>query len=139
MTVAQESKTAARSGPASPRPGRIERPSVDRSGNDRRERVFTRLSKDEKQRAEYWAGRRGYDSVNEYIAEAVAEKIQRENLDFDIPDILTARINQVIDELRAVSTNVANLERVSTMGFDSLIGLTRGDNYLLDEENGELT
>ncbi|MUU73396.1 hypothetical protein GK109_19540 [Pseudarthrobacter sp. GA104] len=114
-------------------------PGVDHNGNDRRERAFTRLSRDEKQRAEYWADRRDYDSVNEYIAEAVAEKIERENLDFDIPDILTARINQVIDELKAVSTNTANLERVVTMGFDSLIGLTRGDNYLLDEENGELT
>lgn len=136
MTVVQESQVAARSGFARPRSGG---PAVDHSGNDRRERVFTRLSKDEKQRAEYWADRRDYASVNDYIAEAVAEKIERENLDFDIPDILTARINQVIDELKAVSTNVANLERVSTMGFDSLIGLTRGDNYLLDEENGELT
>ncbi len=136
MAVVQESKLAARSGIARPSGGG---PGVDHNGNDRRERVFTRLSRDEKQRAEYWADRREYDSVNEYIAEAVAEKIERENLDFDIPDILTARINQVIDELKAVSTNTANLERVVTMGFDSLIGLTRGDNYLLDEENGELT
>jgi hypothetical protein len=135
MSVVQESKVTARSGPVGTRPGGS---SVDQSGNDRRERVFTRLSKDEKQRAEYWAQRRGFPSVNEYVAEAVAEKIRRENLDFDIPDILTARINQVVDELKAVSTNVANLERVSTMGFDSLIGLTRGDNYLLDNEDGEL-
>ncbi|WP_314192012.1 hypothetical protein [uncultured Arthrobacter sp.] len=136
MTVVQESKVAARSGFSRPRSAG---PAVDHNGNDRRERVFTRLSKDEKQRAEYWADRRDYDSVNDYIAEAVAEKIERENLDFDIPDILTARINQVVDELKALSTNNANLERVVTMGFDSLLGLTRGDNYLLDEENGELT
>lgn len=135
MTVVQESKAAARSGPAGPRLGGS---SVDQSGNDRRERVFTRLSKDEKQRAEYWAQRRGFPSVNAYMAEAVAEKIRRENLDFDIPDILTARINQLIDEVKANSTNTANLERVVTMGFDSLIGLTRGDNYLLDNEDGEL-
>ncbi|KII27037.1 membrane protein [Arthrobacter sp. AK-YN10] len=97
------------------------------------------MSSDEKQRAEYWAQRRGYPSVNEYYAEAIAEKVRRENLDFDIPDLLTARINQVVDELKALSTNNANLERVVTMGFDSLLGLTRGDNYLLDDENGELT
>lgn len=112
---------------------------MDQNGNDRRERVFSRLSSEEKQRAEYWAQKRGFASVNEYVAEAVAEKIQRESLDFDIPDLLTARINQLIDEVKANSTNTANLERVVTMGFDSLIGLTRGDNYLLDEENGELS
>lgn len=136
MAVVQESKVAARSGTAGQRTAG---PSVDQNGNDRRERVFTRLSSEEKQRAEYWAQKRGLPSVNEYVAEAVAEKIRRENLDFDIPDILTARINQLIDEVKANSTNTANLERVVTMGFDSLIGLTRGDNYLLDEENGELT
>lgn len=134
MTVVQESKAAVLSGPAGQR---TVGPS-DQSGSDRRERVFTRLSKDEKQRAEYWAQRRGFPSVNEYVAEAVAEKIRRENLDFDIPDILTARINQLIDEVKANSTNAANLERVVTMGFDSLIGLTRGDNYLLDNEDGEI-
>lgn len=136
MTVFQEPKLSVRSVSDGSRPGRS---SVDQNGNDRRERVFSRLSSEEKQRAEYWANKRGYASVNEYVAEAVAEKIRRESLDFDIPDILTARINQLIDEVKANSTNTANLERVVTMGFDSLIGLTRGDNYLLDEENGELS
>lgn len=136
MNVAQDPKGAIRSVAGGPRPGRSR---VDQNGNDRRERVFSRLSSEEKQRAEYWAQKRGFASVNEYVAEAVAEKIRRESLDFDIPDILTARINQLIDEVKANSTNTANLERVVTMGFDSLIGLTRGDNYLLDDENGELS
>ncbi|MFF1880073.1 hypothetical protein ACFVVC_01225 [Pseudarthrobacter sp. NPDC058196] len=136
MTVVDEPKA----GPPSTRVATTSSgPGADQNGSHRRERVFTRLSSDEKQRAEYWARRRGYPSVNEYYAEAIAEKVRRENLDFDIPDLLTARINQVVDELKALSTNNANLERVVTMGFDSLLGLTRGDNYLLDEENGELT
>jgi hypothetical protein len=136
MTILHEPETPSRESRATTR---AVGPSVDQDRGDRRERVFTRLSSDEKQRAEYWAQKRGFPSVNEYIAEAVAEKVRRENLDFDIPDLLTARINQVVDELKALSTNSANLERVVTLGFDSLIGLTRGDNYLLDEENGELT
>lgn len=106
---------------------------------DRRERAVLRLAPDVKQRAEYWAQRRGYSSVNEYMADAVDEKIRRENLDFNIPDLLTARMNQLIDEVKANSVNTANLERVVTTGFDSLIGLTRGDSYLLDEESGELS
>lgn len=134
MSVTHQPKAEDGSGPGLAGSGG---PSVDHFGSDRRERVFTRLSSDEKQRAEYWAQKRGF-TFNEYVAEAVSEKIRRESLDFDIPDILTARINQVVDELKALSTNSANLERVVTMGFDSLLGLTRGDNYLLDEENGEL-
>lgn len=106
--------------------------------SDRRERVFIRLSPDDKQRAEYWADKRGFASVNEYIAEAVAEQIRRENLDYDLPTLEIARLNELIDQIKALSTNQANLERVVTSGFESLIGLTRGDSYLLDAEDGEL-
>ena len=101
--------------------------------------VFVRLSPDDKERAAYWADKRGFSSVSEYVAEAVVEKIRRENLDYDLPTLEIARLNQVVDELKALSTNSANLERVVTQGFDSLIGLTRGDNYLLDGEDGELS
>lgn len=104
-----------------------------------RQRVGIRLRSADRERAAYWADKRGYPSVNEYMATAVIEKLRRENGDFDVPDLLTARMNQLIDENRALSTNVANLERVVTSGLESLIGLTRGENYLLDEyEDGEL-
>ncbi|GAA1457465.1 hypothetical protein NE857_21860 [Nocardiopsis exhalans] len=104
-----------------------------------RERVGIRLSSTDRERAAYWADKRGYPSVNEYMATAVIEKISRENGDFDVPDLLTARLNQLIDENKALSTNVANLERVVTSSLDSLIGLTRGENYLSDQyEDGEL-
>lgn len=105
---------------------------------DHRERTVVRLHPDTKQRAGYWAQRHGYSSVNGYIAEAVEEKIRRENLDYDLPTLEIARVNQLADEVKALSVNAANLERVITQGFDSLIGLTRGDNYLLDAEDGEL-
>ncbi|MFC4048306.1 hypothetical protein ACFOY4_01310 [Actinomadura syzygii] len=109
-----------------------------RGHRDRRLRVVVRLHPNVKQRAQYWAEQRGYSSVNEYIADAVDGQIRRENSDYDLPTLEIARLNQLIDELKALSTNSANLERVVTQGFDSLIGLTRGDNYLLDDEDGEL-
>lgn len=100
-----------------------------------RERTVVRLHQDTKQRAVYWAERRGFSSLNEYITEAVEEQIRRENRDYDLPTLEIARLNQLVDEIKALSTNQANLERVITMGFESLIGLTRGDsNYLLDDE-----
>ncbi|MFD7540187.1 MULTISPECIES: hypothetical protein [unclassified Streptomyces] len=109
-----------------------------RSSPGGRQGMFVRLSSDDKQRAEYWADKHGLSSVNEYVAEAVVEKIRRENLDYDLPTLEIARLNELVDQVAALAKNSANLERVITMGFDSLIGLTRGDNYLLDEEDGDL-
>ncbi|WP_026819980.1 hypothetical protein [Arthrobacter castelli] len=106
-------------------------------GQDRRERTTVRLHPDTKQRVQYWADKRAL-TVNEYIADAIGEQIRRENLDYDLPTLEIARINQLVDEVKALSTNSANLERVTTQGFDTLIGLTRGDNYLMDDEDGEL-
>ncbi|MGH3977087.1 MAG: hypothetical protein ACRDS9_27795 [Pseudonocardiaceae bacterium] len=96
-----------------------------------------RLDPDLRQRLEYWSSRHGI-SMNEYATEAVEAAIRRENGDYDLPTLEIARLNQLVDEMRALSTNSANLERVVVRGFESLIGLTRGDNYLLDPEDGEL-
>lgn len=98
-----------------------------------------RLHPDTNQRLDYWRKKRGLASDNEYIALAVEEKIARENGDYNLPTLEIQRLNQIIDEMRANSTNLANLERVVTSGFGSLLGLTRGDSYLLDDESGELS
>jgi hypothetical protein len=104
---------------------------------DARVRVAVRLRKDTDQRARYWADKANI-SVNEYISEALEEKIRRENGDYELPTLEQARLNQLIDEVASLSTNVANLETVTVSGFDALMGLTRGDNYLLDPEEGEI-
>ncbi|WP_435109335.1 hypothetical protein [Nocardiopsis synnemataformans] len=100
--------------------------------------IKIRLHPDTKQRVDYWAKRHGLHSANEYITEAVEEKIARENQDYDLPTLESRRLAQILDEVSALSSNVANLERVSITGFEALLGLTRGDNYLLDAETGEL-
>ncbi|WP_371792885.1 hypothetical protein OG285_31585 [Streptomyces sp. NBC_01471] len=104
-----------------------------------RQGMFVRLSSDDKQRAKYWADKRGFSSVTEYVAEAVVEKIRRENLDYDLPTLEIARLNELVDQVAALAKNSANLERVVTTGFDSLIGLTRGDSNYLRDEDGELS
>ncbi|MFF4410711.1 hypothetical protein [Streptomyces sp. NPDC001404] len=111
--------------------------SAQSNSDSGRQGMFVRLDPDDKQRAEYWADKRGFSSLNEYVAEAVVEKIRRENHDYDLPTLEIARLNELVDQVAALAKNSANLERVVTTGFDSLIGLTRGDNYLLDDEDGE--
>jgi len=97
-----------------------------------------RLHPDVDQRAEYWAARAGFRSVNEFMALAIEEKIARMNGDYDLPSLEIQRLNQLLDEMRSISTGVGNLEQVVTNGFDSLLGLTRGDSYLQDADDGEL-
>lgn len=134
MTVTQELEKARQ-----PVRDTKKKPGATQSGNggSGRKGIFVRLSSDDKQRVEYWADKHGFSSVNEYVAEAVVEKIQRENLDYDLPTLEIARLNELVDQIAALAKNSANLERVVTTGFDSLIGLTRGDNYLLDDEDGQ--
>lgn len=109
----------------------------DATGNRVRERVAIRLHPDTKERVNYWAEKHGV-SANEYMAEAVEAAIRRENGDYDLPTLETQRLNQLIDQQAALETSVNNLQTIAVNGFDSLMGLTRGDSYLLDEEDGEL-
>lgn len=103
-----------------------------------RVRVPLRVHPDTKERAAYWAQKANL-SVNEYMAEAVEAAIRRENLDYDLPTLEIQRLAQLIDEVKSLSSNNQNLEVIIRAGFDSLLGLVRGDNYLLEREDGELT
>lgn len=100
-------------------------------------RKTMRLHKDTVQQVEYWRKKEGLTETEFYV-QAVEEKVARMNGDYDLPTLEIQRLNQLVDEMRALSTNAANLEIVVTNGFDSLIGMTRGDSYLLDQEDGEL-
>ena len=101
-------------------------------------RVTATLTEDEYQRLCYWAQRHDC-SINAYLHDAVLLAIQRENKDYDLPALEVQRLNQILDLLKVLSENVGSLEGILTSGFDSLLGLTRGDNYLLEPEDGELT
>lgn len=95
------------------------------------------LLPEEAERAKFWAESKGYASTNQFVAAAIEHMIAQFNGNYDLPALEIQRLNQLIDEMRSVSMNVANLETVVTSGFDSLLGLTRGDSYLQDAEDGE--
>lgn len=97
-----------------------------------------RLFSDTRTQVDYWRRRRGYESANEYMEAAVEEKIARENGDYDLPTLEQQRLAQLIDEIRSLSENVANLENVNRTSFESILSLARGENYLLDPDDGEL-
>ena len=100
-------------------------------------RMTLRLSNGDYERLQYWAARRQM-SANEYMEEALQQAIAHENRDYDLPTAEIARLNQLVDVVTNLSSNIKSLEDVTVSGFDSLLGLTRGDNYLLEQEDGEL-
>ncbi len=99
-------------------------------------RVWCRVPADDDARLRYWAERKGVD-VGEYVAEAIDAQIRRENQDYDLPTLEIARLNQLVDEQKAVSTGLANLTQVVENGFQMLIGIARGESDLLDADGGD--
>lgn len=92
------------------------------------EKLFQQLS--------YWADLNQV-SINDYVQECIEHKIRFENKDYDLPVLEVQRLNQLIDAINVLSSNVQSLEHITSSGFDSLLGLARGDNYLLEDEEGD--
>lgn len=108
------------------------------AAKDKRIRKSVRLHPDTVMHIDYWSRKHDMPE-NEYLIEAIEEKIARENGDYALPTLEQQRLNQLIDEVRAVSTNVGSLEGILTTSLDSLLQIARGDSYLLDEDDGELS
>ena len=85
------------------------------------------------QQVAYWAALNQI-SANELILEAVELWIRHQNGDYDLPTMEQARLAQLMDLIAVLSQNVDSLEKVTVNGFDSLLNLTRGDNYLANRE-----
>jgi hypothetical protein len=100
-------------------------------------RVTATVTNDTFNRLQYWADRKGI-SINQYLNEAIDQAIAYENQNYPLPTLEQARLNQLIDQMTILSSNVNSLEKVVVSGLDSLLGLTRGDNYLLEHEDGEI-
>lgn len=78
-------------------------------------------------------------SLPEFFPVLLQLYIDIQNGNFQLPTLEQQRINQIAELLEVLSKNVASLEDTAISGFDSLLGLTRGDNYLLEQdEDGEL-
>lgn len=108
---------------------------MGRSENSKR--VTATVNEDTYQRLMYWADKKGI-SINQYLNEAIDMAIAYENRDYPLPTLEQARLNQLIDSIAAMGSNMKSLEGIVTSGFDSLLKLVNGDSYLLDHEDGEI-
>lgn len=87
---------------------------------------------------EYWAKKEGVGN-SEFIVMALHAFIRMKHLDYDVPPLHIERLNQVVDVLRQQTLASERLERTMLDGFDALLGVARGGNYLNDHrEDGRL-
>lgn len=93
-------------------------------------KAFTvRLDEKVYDKAKYWAEKHGM-SLSEYFEAAIELKVKWDNQDYDLMPMEIQRLNQLIDVVTILSENQKALESVIVSGFDSMLNLTRGDNYL---------
>lgn len=96
-------------------------------------RMTIRLSDAEFETVRFWAAKQGI-SENDFVRDAIELNIRHANGDYDLPTAEIQRLNQLIEIIGSLSSNIQNLEDVTVNGFNSLISLTRGDNYLMNDD-----
>lgn len=107
------------------------------SQEQKTERLSMRLYPADDEKLTYWAEK--YDmSRAELLITAMHHYVGWRNGDYDLPRAETERLNQLIDGMNNLSSNQANLEKSILSSFDVLLGIIRGDNYLIDDDDGEL-
>ena len=97
-------------------------------------RVTATLDRDTYDKLAYIADKKGI-SMSEALREGIDLLIRYANEDYyPLARIETQRINQLVDHIIELSANVKNLENLTIEGFASLISVTKGDNYLFEDE-----
>lgn len=99
-------------------------------------RVTTTIDMQTYERLKFWSEQHDM-SINEYLRDAIELKIRHENKDFDVPNLLIQRMNQMIDAVTTLGSSTKSLEHIVVSGFDSLLGLTRGENDYLSAGEDE--
>lgn len=99
-------------------------------------RLTVRLTDKDFDRLSYWADKASL-SINEFIPVILDRWVDIENGNYELPTLEIQRLNQLVDVVLGLSSNIQSLESVTINGFDSLLKLTKGDNYLLENEDGE--
>jgi len=97
-----------------------------------RRRVSCRLDEEDYQTLRYWAERADM-TVSEYLAEAIRYKIAYDAGDYDVPNLLTQRLAQLVEADTNLAVRFESLSELVTSSMRALLALTRDDSYLLDD------
>ncbi|WP_145142308.1 hypothetical protein [Paenibacillus sp. Y412MC10] len=100
-------------------------------------RQSMRLLKADKAFVVYWAEMFEMDET-ELMMRAVRHYVGWRNQDFDLPTAEIQRLNQLTDAMQNLVSSNERLSNTVINGFDAMMGIMRGDNYLIEPENGDL-
>lgn len=99
-------------------------------------RVTVTLTDEEYQTLSHWSKIK-QESMNEYIHDGISRQLDYDNHDFHTEDIMTAKMNQMVDAINALSDRISTVQHVVSLGFKSLMSVTRGDEYLFTDETSD--
>jgi predicted DNA-binding protein len=100
-------------------------------------RVTATIDKSTQQKLLYIAEKKGV-TMSDILRDAIDLKIRYENEDYyPLAKIEAERINQLYEHIVVLSSNIKNLELVTTNGFASLLDITKGDDYLYEGDVGD--
>lgn len=100
-------------------------------------RLNARMYEDDFDHIVYWSEKFEMDRT-EFLVEATRHYVRWRNGDYDLPTAEAQRLNQLVDVVQNLAVTTANLQETTVSGFDAMLGVMRGDNYLIDEEDGNL-
>lgn len=101
-------------------------------------RVNMRLYPDDHNFLAYWSEAFGMDQTD-FLITAMRHYVKWRNQDYDLPTAEVQRLNQMVDAVNNLVSSQGHLEKSVVNGFDAMLGIIRGDNYLVEEEDGELS
>lgn len=105
--------------------------------DNKTERVSMRMYQDDYNKLVYWSEAFGMDKT-ELLITAMHHYIKWRNGDYDLPNAEIQRLNQMIDAVNNLVVSHEHLEKSVINGFDAMLGIIRGDNYLVEKEDGDL-
>ena len=100
-------------------------------------RLTLRLPETDFEKLSYWA-KKADMSINEFVPVLLDMYISIKNGDYQLPTLEIQRLNQLIETVNVLSRNMQSLESITVNGFDSLLSLTKGDNYLLEDDDSDM-
>jgi hypothetical protein len=100
-------------------------------------RVTLRMPREVHEKLKYWADKKEY-SVNDFVPMLVDYYAAIQYGDYELPSLEAQRVNQLIELVGVLHKDVQALQGLIIDGFNNLLKLTHGDNYLLEaQETGE--
>lgn len=100
-------------------------------------RITFRVSEDDVSKIDHYAEREGL-TRSEFMYAAVEYYMKWINSDYDLPRAEIQRLNQLVDGFNSLTKAVENNTNVTLSGFDGMMNIYRGDNYLDQKESGDL-